>query len=105
LEVFKELEQNFIKATEKYLITPYDKEVIVFYAKDHYYFLDQDKNVLYKKSTLNDQTKNRWNQYVKLVHMYEVEGEHSTIFQADNSREFARILQQHLNKSIDEVNE
>ena len=100
LEVFKELEQNFTRATEKYLITPYDKDLLVFYAKDHYYFLDQDKNVLFKKSTLNDRTKNRWNRYAKSVSMYEVEGEHSTIFQKDKSKEFAKILQQHLNKSI-----
>ena len=98
LELFKKLERNYLKAYNNYDVTYYNKEIIVFYAKEHYYFWDKDNNVKFKRLALNDDTKNLWNQFAKAITMYEVDGEHSTIFYANNAKKFAHLLQQHINK-------
>ncbi|WP_218029141.1 thioesterase domain-containing protein, partial [Segetibacter aerophilus] len=98
VDLFKTLEHNFVHATKNYKITPYNRDILVFYAKDHYYFLDIERNVSFRKFALNDSTKNIWKPYVKSVTMYEIEGEHSTIFESTNAKEFAFLLQQELDK-------
>ena len=48
---------------------------------------------------LNDNTKNAWKQYANSVSIYDVEGEHSTIFDLAHANELAQLLQKHLNDS------
>ncbi|MGI8635925.1 MAG: hypothetical protein ACR2KZ_11035 [Segetibacter sp.] len=97
-DVFKKLERNVIAATKSYKITPYNRDLLVFYAKEHYYFLDLQTNVSFKKFSLNDNTKNIWQPYVRSTTVYEIEGEHSTIFFSSNAKEFAILLQNELDK-------
>jgi thioesterase domain-containing protein len=99
LKVFKKLEDIYLKAYKNYQITPYEKDIILFYAKEHYFFWDKENDVKFKRVTLDDQTKNQWKHYVKSITMYEVEGEHSTIFYRENAKEFARLVQRHLDIS------
>ncbi|MEO6722830.1 MAG: AMP-binding protein [Ferruginibacter sp.] len=100
-ELFKELERNLVNASRNYQISPYNRDILVFYAKEHYYFWDKDKDVKYKKLYLNMHTKNMWKKYVRSVTMYEIDGDHSTIFYPDNAQEFAQLLQKHLNSCSD----
>jgi thioesterase domain-containing protein len=99
MEVFKKLEKNLVVASKNYRITPYHKDILVFYAKEHYYFWDKDKNVRFKQLYLDNETKDTWTQYARSTTMYEIEGDHSTIFYPDNAQEFAVLLQKHLNNS------
>ncbi|MEO6732561.1 MAG: amino acid adenylation domain-containing protein [Ferruginibacter sp.] len=97
LEIYAELGNAFKTAYSNYVLTPYNNDIIVFYAKDHYYFSDKDKNINYRKSILNDSVKDRWKSYVRQATFYEIEGEHSTMFdQEHGGRELARKLQEHL---------
>ena len=97
LEIYTELGNAFKTAYSNYVLTPYDKDIIVFYAKENYYFSDKDKNINYRKFILNDSVKDRWKSYVRLATFYEIEGEHSTMFDQEyGGRELARKLQEHL---------
>ncbi|MEO6730595.1 MAG: thioesterase domain-containing protein [Ferruginibacter sp.] len=96
--VFKQFEQKFENAFEHYQVKKYDRDILVFYAREHYYFLDKNRNIRYKKFLLEEDIKNRWMKYARHVTMYEIEGEHSTIFEPFNSKEFVRLLQQQLNQ-------
>jgi thioesterase domain-containing protein len=95
---FRELELGFLQATQKYQITPYNGDIIAFYAEEHYRFLDVEKNVRFRRFTIDDSTKNIWKKYAKSFSVYEIEGEHSTIFVSKHAKEFSRILQAELDK-------
>ena len=71
---------------------------MAFYAKDHYYFLDREKNIGYRKYYLSERDKNFWRNYADKTTVYEIEGEHSMIFEPRNGKRLAFILQQHLNE-------
>jgi len=101
LEIFNASLDLYVTACRQYELQPYDKEIVLFYAKDHYFFLDKDKNVGFKKFELGEDTKNMWKKYSATVSMHDIEGEHSNIFDAEHSNEFARLLQQHLDKVSD----
>ncbi len=96
LEVFHEMSVVYRSAVSKYKITPYSGQILVFYAKEHYYFLDKERNVGFKKLYLSDSIKNFWKDYSTSTSVYEIEGEHSLIFDPSHAKEFAEILQQHL---------
>ena len=93
LVVYKKFEKKFEDAFENYRVNKYDGDILVFYALDHYHFRDRDRNIQFKKLILQDETKERWKNFGNCVTFYEIEGEHSTIF---NSKDFAILLQSHL---------
>ncbi len=95
LAVFKKFEQKLENAFENYLINKYDGDLLVFYARDHYHFTDKNRQIEFRKLILEEETKNRWKEYAESVTFYEIEGEHSTIFESNN---FANLVQQHLNE-------
>jgi amino acid adenylation domain-containing protein len=99
LDIFNESADMYVAACSNYTIEPYDGDIILFYAKEHYFFLDKDKNVGFKKIQLHDDTKNLWNQFATTTSIHEIEGEHSEIFEPVHASEFAFTLQQYLNKS------
>ncbi len=100
LEIFDESSEVYRAATRNYKILPYDGEILLFYAKERYYFTDVHNNIRFKKIFLNDITKNMWRQYATSVTIYEVEGDHSDIFEITHGTEFARLLQQQLNREV-----
>ncbi|MEO8109088.1 MAG: thioesterase domain-containing protein [Ginsengibacter sp.] len=93
--VFRKFEEKFQVAFDNYLIEKYDDDILVFYARDHYHFQDKNRKIAFKKFMLEDGTKNRWKDYARSATFYEIEGEHSTIFE---SQDFANILQEYLDK-------
>jgi amino acid adenylation domain-containing protein len=97
MKVYKTLECNFETANDNYELKPCNRDILVFYAKDHFYFLDKEKEINYQRLHVDDETKNRWKQYAGSVTIHEVAGEHSTFFDPAHGNRFARLLQQHLN--------
>ena len=96
LVVFKKFEQKFETAFENYRIRKYDGEILVFYARDHYQFVDKNRNIRFKRFSLEEAIKNRWKNYADDVSIYEIEGGHSTMFEPFYSNDFAGVLRQHL---------
>ncbi|MBC7888346.1 MAG: amino acid adenylation domain-containing protein [Ferruginibacter sp.] len=99
LEIFDDSADIYVAACKKYKLLPYGGEIVLFYAKDHYIFLDRVNNIGFKKWHLDENTKNRWKQYAAAVSIHEIEGEHSEIFDPVHGNEFARSLQQHLDNT------
>ena len=97
MEIFDDTADIYTKACKNYEILPYSGTVICFYAKEHYYFVDRQKNIVYRRFHLEEQTKNRWKQYAVNVRIHDVEGEHSEIFDPVQGDEFALLLQRYLN--------
>ena len=102
LKVFDELSDVYRTALSKYRLKHYEGDILAFYAKEHYYFLDKINNVWFKKFLLEDSDKNFWKQYANNTTVYEIDGEHSLIFDPKNAKEFAHILQDHLNRKTTE---
>ena len=100
LDVFDKMIDSFKAASTQYTMQPYDGDLIVFFAKKHYYFMDRVNKVVYKEISYSPRVKNEWNRYAKSVTIYEIEGEHSTIFEPAHASEFAKILQDHLNGAV-----
>lgn len=99
LEIFNESMDIYANACNNYHLHPLDKEIVLFYAKDHYYFMDAEKKVAFRKYYLNDETKNMWHHYAKNITIHEIEGEHSSMFDRETAGGFAKILQGYLNSS------
>ena len=87
-------------ACKNYKLTQYDEDIVLFYAKERYYFMDVNKKVTFKKLYLTDETKKMWNKYAKEIMIHEVEGEHSTMFEPEHSNEFSRLLQSYLDGKL-----
>ncbi|MEP7233019.1 MAG: amino acid adenylation domain-containing protein, partial [Ginsengibacter sp.] len=96
LDAFKK-QFAYSDACKNYKLSKYEDEVVLFYAKERYYFMDVEKKVTFKKLYLNDETKNMWNQFAKSITIHEIEGEHSTMFETAHNNEFANLLQGYLN--------
>jgi thioesterase domain-containing protein/aryl carrier-like protein len=102
--LYKRLENSFRHAQHRYNTLPYNGNLVLYYAKYHYRFFDSNRDVRYRKFTLSDNIKKRWNQYATSVEIFEVEGEHSTMFDpAVGGRELAGLLQEKLNSCIKEA--
>ncbi|HEY4326480.1 MAG TPA: amino acid adenylation domain-containing protein [Mucilaginibacter sp.] len=99
MESFNKTSKIFETAIDEYNMGYYDGEVLTFYAKEHYYFIDRNKQIIYKRINISSSTKNSWNQHAKYVKTYEIEGEHSTIFSLEYATGLAKILQQHLDNA------
>lgn len=102
LEIFDESSNVYIAAARKYKMQPYNGEIILFYAKEHYYFMDISKNVTYRKLSLNEKTKNLWKEFSSGVKIHDVAGEHSTIFDPAHGNDFAQLLQMYLDDKASE---
>ncbi|MEP6583050.1 MAG: amino acid adenylation domain-containing protein [Ginsengibacter sp.] len=102
LEVLKYSEDHYANAHRMYNLLPYDEEIILFYAKERHFFTDAENNINFKKVTLSDEAKNRWSYYAKDIKIHELGGEHSTMFEPENAKEFASILQKYLNRNKNE---
>ena len=99
LEIFNESMDLYANACKNYQLKPYDKEIVLFYAKEHYYFMDIEKQVTFRKYYLNDDTKNMWDQFAEKIKIHEIDGEHSSMFEATHAHGFAQLLQGYLNTS------
>ena len=97
LMVFKKFEEKFELANENYPLKRYDGDLLVFYAKEHYYFVDKNRGIQFKRIDLDEDTKDLWKEYARNASIYEVDGGHSTIFDPVFAGGFARVLQDHLN--------
>ncbi|MBC7886384.1 MAG: hypothetical protein H7Z13_00740 [Ferruginibacter sp.] len=100
--VFRQFEQKFENAFERYQLKKFDGDILVFYAKDRYRFLDKTRNIRFSKMPLEEETKNKWKSCAKTVTLYQIEGEHSTMFEPLYSKDFAKLLQHHLKISKEE---
>jgi amino acid adenylation domain-containing protein len=99
LESFNKASGVFETAIRNYKMKHYGDEILVFYAKEHYYFIDRDKRILYKRISISNDIKNSWRRYAKSVKIYEIDGEHSTIFDPRYALGLAKILQKHLDNA------
>jgi amino acid adenylation domain-containing protein len=102
LSIFDKLAHAFQEASQNYEMKPYNGDLLVFYAKQHYYFMDRVNKVVYKEINYSPAIKHAWNKYAKSATFYEVEGEHSTIFDPLYATEFSKILQDHINRAVNE---
>ncbi len=100
LEIFNESSQVYRNAIHKYKLQPYGGELLLFYAKERYYFTDVNNNIRFKKVNLSENTKNLWCDYAATVTIFEVEGDHSDIFETTHGNQFAMLLQEKLNKPV-----
>ncbi|GAA4316755.1 hypothetical protein GCM10023149_13960 [Mucilaginibacter gynuensis] len=98
-EVFDKMSSKIQKAAEGYVIKPFNGNIILFNALQQYFFIDKINKVIYKEIAIDYTNKHAWKKYAAGVEIYEVKGEHSTIFEQINALEFSRILQQHLDES------
>lgn len=99
-EIFHESSNLYVAATRKYMLTHYDREIILFYAKERYYFTDANNNIRYKKIHLDNHTKNIWSRFAGSITIFDVEGDHSDMFETSHGNQFAMFLQQELNKPL-----
>ncbi|MPR35961.1 amino acid adenylation domain-containing protein [Salmonirosea aquatica] len=81
------IKANLEKAYEKHIIRPFDGHVTLFRARKRSYFVMDFAFLGWKKYAL------------KGVTVYEVPGNHNTMFHAPNDQETARIIQAALNES------
>jgi ATP-binding cassette subfamily B protein len=100
LEIFKKSENLFKAAAYRnYNIKYYDKDIVAFFVKEHYYYTDKDNNVIFGKTTFNDETDNLWKKYARSVTKYMIDGVHNSIFDPKHCEKFVKILQDHLDMS------
>ncbi|MEO6638420.1 MAG: amino acid adenylation domain-containing protein, partial [Ginsengibacter sp.] len=99
LDIFKK-PTIYSEASKKYKLTSLDHELVLFYAKERYYFTDSEKQVVFKKLYLNDRTKNLWSQYATSIKIHETQGDHSSMFETIHAKEFAETLQKYLDPEL-----
>jgi amino acid adenylation domain-containing protein len=95
---FNEVSKVFEKAVQSYKMKHYEGDVLVFYAKEHYYFGDWNRRIFYKSISISNDTKNSWKRHAKSVSIYEIDGEHSTIFDPEHAAGLAEIVQNCLDR-------
>ncbi|QEM10871.1 amino acid adenylation domain-containing protein [Mucilaginibacter rubeus] len=95
-DIFDRITLQIKTAADNYQIKPYNGEIVLFNATQQYYFIDKVNKIIYKELEVNFENKNAWKDYAQSVKIHEVKGEHSTIFDELNAREFSEILQHYL---------
>lgn len=100
LEIFNESSEVYRAASRNYKLEHYDGEICMFYAKERYYFTDVNNGIRYKKIFINEYAKKVWQQYATSITIFEVEGDHSDIFESTHGNQFAHLLQDQLNRPI-----
>ena len=96
LELFNESSEIYVNACKKYNLTPYQGDIVLFYAAEHYFFRDKLKNISFHQVPLDESTKNLWKEYAENTTIHEIKGDHSEIFSPDQGKDFAQLLQKHL---------
>ncbi|RWY50051.1 non-ribosomal peptide synthetase [Mucilaginibacter gilvus] len=75
-------------AQRNYLLTPVDIKIELFRAKKKTFYMDDSKNL-------------GWIPYaLKGVNVHDIPGEHNTIFAPPNDKQFAKVLQECLDKAV-----
>ncbi len=91
-DTFNEYETTVYKkysdALDNYVLTPLDIKVVLFRVKKRVYFLDDLVHLGWDKFALMG------------VDVYEVPGDHKTFLFPPNSKEFAKVMQQALDKEM-----
>ncbi|MBD1391852.1 non-ribosomal peptide synthetase [Mucilaginibacter glaciei] len=83
-----EIDERSGKAQRNYLLTPVNIAVELFRAKKKTFYMEDTKLL-------------GWAPYaLKGVHVHEIPGEHNTIFAPPNDKQFAKVLQECLNKAV-----
>ncbi|MFC0514086.1 amino acid adenylation domain-containing protein [Mucilaginibacter angelicae] len=95
-DIFDRITLQIKTAADNYQIKPYTGEIVLFNATQQYYFIDKVNKIIYKELEVNFENKHAWKNYAQSVKIHEVKGEHSTIFDELNAREFSEILQHYL---------
>ncbi|UOE51898.1 non-ribosomal peptide synthase/polyketide synthase [Mucilaginibacter sp. SMC90] len=95
-DIFDKITLQIKTAADNYKIKPYNGEIVLFNATQQYYFIDRVNKIIYKELEVNSENKHAWKNYAQSVKVHEVKGEHSTIFDEQNAREFSEILQHYL---------
>jgi amino acid adenylation domain-containing protein len=98
-DVFDKLTDKLLRALNTYELKSYYGEILLFNAMKDYFFVDTENKILYKELPVNHKAKLAWKKHAESIKSYDVEGEHSTIFEPENASNFAEILQKHLNES------
>jgi thioesterase domain-containing protein/acyl carrier protein len=88
---FDKINEKHLIAFKKYRLAPFDDRLYLFKSRIHIYFIDDQKYL-------------GWAKYAKKgVLVYDVPGDHKTMFEPPNVKEFAGILQRALD-SVDSGN-
>jgi amino acid adenylation domain-containing protein len=95
-DIFDRITLQIKTAADNYQIKPYNGEIVLFNATQQYYFIDRVNKIIYKELEVNSENKHAWKNYAQSIKIHEVKGEHSTIFDELNAREFSEILQHYL---------
>jgi amino acid adenylation domain-containing protein len=83
-----EINETSAAAQRNYLLTPIDMKLELFRAKKKTFYMDDFKYL-------------GWIPYAKKgVNVYEIPGEHNTIFAPPNDKQFATVLQECLDKAV-----
>jgi amino acid adenylation domain-containing protein len=83
-----EIDEKSATAQRNYLLTPIDMKLELFRAKKKTFYMDDFKYL-------------GWIPYAKKgVNVYEIPGEHNTIFAPPNDKQFAKVLQECLDKAV-----
>jgi len=96
LASFNKVAKVFQTAISSYKTQYFEGEILLFYAKDHHYFTDRNKGIFYKRIDISDDMKNSWKQHAKFVKLYEIDGDHSTMFNLQYATRLVEILQSYL---------
>jgi amino acid adenylation domain-containing protein len=91
--------EAYRSAAKKYKMSAYAGEIILFYAKERYYFTDANNNIRFKKVILDDNVRNTWSEYCTAHTIFDVEGDHSDMFEVSHGDRFARLVQEQMNVS------
>ncbi len=98
VEIYNAVKNGLSLALSQYQILPGNNELHVFYARDKYFFYDIKNNICYNRTQLNQNIKNKWIGYGPTVKLYDIEGEHNTMFHPEfGGKELAIIVQSVLN--------
>ncbi|WP_413668446.1 amino acid adenylation domain-containing protein [Mucilaginibacter sp. Mucisp86] len=95
-DIFDRITLQIKTAADNYQIKPYNGEIVLFNATQQYYFIDRVNKIIYKELEVNFENKHAWKNYAQSIKIHEVKGEHSTIFDELNAKEFSDILQHYL---------
>ncbi len=98
LEIMKASADVYLAAKDRYVLEPFEGEVVAFYVKERFFFTDAEKQIKFRRIHLSEQVKNNWCNYATTVRFHETDGDHSSMFETDNGKGLAQLVQQYLDK-------
>ncbi|CAN5397455.1 hypothetical protein BH11BAC3_BH11BAC3_00550 [soil metagenome] len=96
LKAFNKSAEIYKIAAHNYHLSRQDISIILFYARERYYFTDISNDIRFKRIDVDDATKKIWCKYANDVTIHEIDGDHSSIFEVEKGRRFAVLLQRYL---------